>query len=204
MSVTVNTNESITYIAQKVRDQELYPKVAEMIDFIVAGFEDEIQDVKKKWTGPDVLREETVKQVIEELGFAYIRDVMDTITNFEFNTLLSYVSLISLLKGSREGYELVLKLLGFDSIILEWWEVDPEEEPWTFEIVIIMNTTFVPDVFATLDKVQIFTRHYVFPIISNIDFRFNLDTFAERAAIIAGFVKQFRRTLTGSPISRRA
>ena len=201
MTVETNTNNSISYVAEKIRDQEIYPKVTEMLDFIISNFEAEMVDVKNKWTDPNALSEDTIKEIIKELGFTYIKNVMDTITNFQFNTLLQFVSLIGLLKGHRDGLELVLKLLGFDSIIVEWWETT-NEEPWTFEIIILMNSTFVPDIFKTLDKLKIFISNYVFPTISNIDFRFNLDTFGERAAIIAGFVKQTRAT--DGPIARRA
>jgi len=201
-SQSFNTNNSITAFPPDVRQQDIYPKVSEMMDFIISNFESEITDTKFKWTGPNQLSEDTIKEIITELGFGYIRGVMDTITNFEFNTLVSFVSLLNLLKGQREGFELVLRLLGFDSIIIEWWEASPEQAPWTFELVVIMDTTLVPNVFETLQRIQTFARHYVFPKISNVDFRFSLDSFAERAVIMSGFVKQTRST--SFPIFRRA
>jgi len=180
---------SIDFVAYNLRDVELWPKVTDMLDYIVSNFDTELEDIKYKYRGPDVVREEVIKEIIIELGFEYIKDIMDTISNFEFNVLLDFISLLNLLKGSREGMELVLKLLGFDSVIREWWEKDPQDEPHTYDLTVIMNTTYITDVDATLDKVQVFARNYVYPILKTIDFTFQFDSFLEKNANMAGFVK---------------
>lgn len=174
------------FLPMALKQYELYPKISEMLQFILAGAVVELEDVKYKYSRPDAVSDEVIKQIVQELGFQYIRDVMDTLENFEFTALLDFLSLISLLKGSRQGLELILKLLGFDSIIKEWWEPDPMRPVYTYELIVIMNTTFVPDIFGTLDKIQIFARQYVFPVLENIDFRFQL-TFAEKNVNFAGF-----------------
>ena len=179
---------TIQFIPKNLREMELYPKLAEMMNYIITNSEAEIADVKYKWTHPEFVRQEVIQEVIKELGFQYISSVMDTITNFEFNTLLSFLSLINLLKGSRTGFELVLILLAFDSAISEWWEKIPQHEVYTFEVIIIMDSNKVPNVFKTLDQVKIFAREYVFPIIENIDFRFSF-SFAEKNLTVAGFFK---------------
>lgn len=184
-----NLTESLTFIPENLREFELYPKVTEMVDFIIAGAVEELKDVKFKWRDSSALGEDVIKEIIAELGFEYIRDVMDTITNFEFSILLDFVSLINLMKGSRQGLELILRLLGFDSIITEWFEKDPKDPPHTYEITVIMNTTFIEDVLVTITNIREFSLHYVFPLISNIDFRFSL-TFAEKNVNFAGFYKQ--------------
>jgi hypothetical protein len=85
----------------------------------------------------------------------------------------------------------VLKLLGFDSIIREWWE-DPSAlgDPLTYDITVFVNSSFVPDIFLTLEKVQEFSRNYVLAQISNVDVQFLFDRFASKAPIMAGFAKQ--------------
>lgn len=187
---TPKYNDVEQFIPENLREVELFPKIQELAKYVLDKSVDEMKDFRLKYRGPDQVSEETIKEILYELGYDYIVSVMDTITNFQFNTLLSYVSLISQLKGSRKGLELVLKLLGFDSIIKEWWE-DPNNlgEPWTYEIVIIANSSNVPDIFDTLEKVQIFSRNYVFGQISNIDIRFAFENFAEKAPIMGGFVK---------------
>lgn len=181
--------DSLTYaVPFELRNLELYPKVAEMLDYIICNAVDELVDVESKFTAPQILSEETIKQIIEEKGYAYIRDVMETLDNFEFNVLLSFISVINLLKGSRSGLELILRLLGFDSIVTEWWEADPKGVPHTYELTVIINTSFVQDIFLTLEKVQIFAENYVFPTVSNVEFRFAL-SFAEKNVNFAGFTK---------------
>lgn len=176
------------FLPAALKQYELYPKISEMLQFIIAGTAVELEDVKYKYSRPDVVSDEVIKQIVQELGFQYIRDVMDTIENFEFTALLDFLSLISLLKGHKSGLELILKLLSFDSIIKEWWEADPKRPVYTYELIVIMDTTFVPDIFGTLEKIKIFARQYVFPTLENIDFRFQL-TFADRNANFAGFFR---------------
>lgn len=179
---------SLNFLPEGLQSQALYPKLCDMIDHIVTNFETELVDVQSKFRGPSVVRQEVIEQVINELGFNYITNVMGTISNFEFNQLLQFLSLINLLKGSRNGLELVLKLLGFDSIITEWWENAPLKPADTFDLTVIVNTSFVLDLNATVEQVKIFTRHYVFPTLDVIDFRFAF-ALASKNVTMAGFAK---------------
>lgn len=185
---------SSDYLAEGIKELELYPKITSMLDYIVLNFETEFNDIKYKYTDPSVVSNDVIKQIIDELGFRYIADIMDTITNYQFNTMLDFIGLINLLKGSRLGMELILKLLGFDSIIAEWWEVEPNLDVDTYDITVILNNSTVLDPFETLNKVKIFARHYVYPIINNVDFRFSF-ALAEKNITFAGF---FRPSYSGS------
>lgn len=185
-AIPTSLTTSIDFLPFAQKQYELYPKIGQMLDYIMSKAVVELEDVKYKYSRPDAVSSEVIKQIVQELGYQYIRDVMDTLENFEFTALLDFLSLISLLKGSRQGLELILKLLGFDSIIKEWWEIDPVRPVYTYELIIIMDTTFVPDIFGTLDKIKIFARQYVYPTLSNIDFRFNL-SFAQKNVNFAGF-----------------
>jgi len=182
-------DSSIQLIAEKLRSDEFFIKFAELLDNEKANYDVDFSDVKYKLLDPTQLREDAIKEIIDELGFNYIRNLMDTLTNIEFNVLIDFISLLNLLKGSREGLEVVLKLLGFDSVITEWWEASPQKEPLTFDITIIMNTSLVPDFLLTLEKVKIFIQHYVLPKLELIDFKFILDSFLEQNLNLAGFVR---------------
>lgn len=182
------TFSSAEFLPEKLKDGELYQKAASMVDYIVNNALVELEDVKYKYRGPDIVREEVIKEIIKELGFQYIVDVMDTLDNFQFNALLEFVSLINLLKGSRQGLELILKLLGFNIILSEWWEQFPPAAAHTYNMTVVMNTSYVPNPVDTLNKVQVFASHYVFPVVDHIDYRFTL-TFAEKNATVAGFWK---------------
>lgn len=187
---------SLDFLPANIKDYPLYPKVSEMVDYIVKDFTSGLEDVTNKYRGE--LRDEAIKELIQERGFDYIRSVMDTISEFEFKSMQDFLSLISLLKGTRQGLELILRLLGFDSIIAEWWEKEPRLAPQTYEIVIIMNTTYINNVFLTLETVKEFAKHYVFPKIDNVDFRFAL-SFAEKNINFAGF---YKKKYTGKILQR--
>lgn len=183
-------NEVGQFIPENLQEYDLWPKIQEMMQYILDNGIEEMKDFREKYTGPDQVSEDVVKEILIEQGFSYIVDIMDTITDFEFNTLITYVSLISQLKGNRKGLELVLRLLGFESVIREWWE-DPDDlgEPWTYDLTVLANASNVPDIFTTLQKVEVFSRNYVFAQISNIDIQFVLENFAELAPIMGGYVK---------------
>ena len=189
---------SSEYIAEGIKEMELYPKITSMLDYIIQNFETEFKDVKFKYTDPSTASTDVIKQIIDELGFQYIADIMDTITNYDFNIMLDFLGLINLLKGSRLGMELVLRLLGFDSIITEWWEFEPKKEPHTYDITVILNSSTVLDPFETLNKLKIFSQHYVYPVIDNVDFQFSF-ALAEKNITFAGF---FRPSYSGSILFR--
>ena len=160
------------------------------MDYIVTTYATQFEDITNKYANPTEASQEVIVNVVNELGFQYITNVMGTITNFEFNSLLSFISLINLLKGSRQGLELVLILLGFDSVITEWWEQSPQGEPWTYELLVIMNNSYVTDPTLTLNKLLTFARAYVYPTISNYNYQFDFQ-FAQAGTALAGFTRQY-------------
>lgn len=176
-----------SYTANALLDAELSVKLNEMLWYVVDEFNTSLSDTKFKYTNLEELGEEAIKQKIVEIGYEYIKDVMDTITDFQFNQLLLFIDLVSQLKGTRRGIELVLQLLGFTSDILEWWEVSPQKPPWTYEIIVYMDLSVVHDPYNTLNKIRIFSRFYQIANISNIDLLFTVSQFAESAPIMAGF-----------------
>lgn len=190
MAVNFNINKLLN---SHQKSTDLWIKINEVMTYVVAQGNDGLADIEYKYTDPDVAKEETIKNTMTEEGFDYIVSLMNTIDGFSFNTMLYFISLINRLKGTRAGVELVLRLLGFDAIIREWWE-DPDDlgEPNTFEIIVFMNTSYIPDVFDTLEKVQVFLRNYVYALLVNVEVKFIFDKFARRAPIMGGFSKNTR------------
>lgn len=184
----MSLDNTITLISKGLRNDEFFIKVCSILDHIHEEYKLDISDVKYKLTDSTQLREDAIKEIVTELGFDYITKLMDTLTNVEFNVLIDFIALLNILKGSREGLELVLKLLGFDSIITEWWEA-PGQEEGTFDITILMNTSYVPDFEKTLAKVKVLIRHYVLPKLDLIDFKYILESFMELQVNVAGFVR---------------
>lgn len=182
------------FIAESLRDAELTKKLNEMMTHIINGVMLELNDTKHKKTKTETLSAETIKEIVREHGFDYIVAVMDTISGFQFNKMLSFLELINELKGTRKGLELVLRLMGFDSIIKEWWEgAQFDQDPWTYEIIVIVNSSYVPDLYNTLDKVKIFSQNYVIAKVTNIEIRFSAENFAKLAPLVGGFSTRIHR-----------
>lgn len=192
---------TLELVSSKLREDDFFIKMTEILDQVKADYDLDFADVKYKLQDPTQLREEAIKEIIDELGFEYIRQIMDTLTNIEFNVLIDFISLLNLLKGSREGLEIVMRLLGFDTVITEWWEASPQKEELTYDLTVLVNTSLVPDLDATLEKVKIFARHYVLPKLDLVDFKFVLESFLEKQINLAGFVrmKHFGRIVDRLP-----
>jgi hypothetical protein len=185
----METSDLRKFISENLRDAELSIKLNEMMTFILSSVVTELNDTKYKKTRPETLSEDMIKAIISEQGFNYIVDVMDTLNGFQFNKMLSFIDLINQLKGTRKGMELVLRLMGFDSIIKEWWQdAQFDQDPWTYEIIVIVNSSFVPDIFNTLDKIKEFSQNYVIAKVTNIELRFAADNFARLAPLMGVFV----------------
>lgn len=190
----METDKLRLYIAETLRNAELAVKLNDMMVYIMNSVVVELNDTKYKNTQPSLLSEDMIKAIVNEQGFNYIVDVMDTITGFEFDRMLSFIDLINQLKGTRKGLELVLRLMGFDSIIKEWWQdAQFDQDPWTYEIIVIVNSSIVPDIYNTLSKIKTFSQNYVIAKVTNIELRFSSDNFAYIAPLMGGFATTVSR-----------
>ena len=191
MGLSFNTNfTSSLALPPNLASAPLYVKINSIIDFLVQQQAQEFEDIRLKYTGPSEVRPEVIQNIIDEFGFEYITNLMGTISNYQFNTLLSFVSLLNLLKGSRQGLELVLILLGFDSVITEWWETSPPGEVETFDVLLLMNSSYVTDPTATVAAFRLFAQAYVFPILASVIYQFNFNL-AQMNITGAGFAKTY-------------
>lgn len=181
---------SIEGLPPELQGVALNIKFTALFDFLVQQQAVEFQDVKYKYANPSQVNQEVIVNVINELGFSYITDVMATTTNLEFNTLLSFVSLINLLKGSVLGLQIILVLLGFDAVITEWYQTIPVGLPYTYSMLLLMNLSNVPNPIVTVNAVRIFARQYVFPLLTSLDYNFQVN-FAEAGTAIVAFPKAY-------------
>ena len=184
----MTTDNTIEYFQRELRDRDLYIKVAEMLDYISAQHREDFFDVKNKYRNPELLSEEVAANIIEEYGFNYINEIADTLTQVETDILLHFISLVHFLKGHRTGLELILRVLGFEFVIEEWWEQTPKGTPMTFNMDILMNLTIVPDVFETLTKIRNFVEHYVYPKFEIANLVYDFDDFVGFIPVISGFI----------------
>jgi len=184
------------FIPEDLRELEFYPKLVSMLEFIMDGVVNDLKDVKYKYADPSQLSEDAITETINEYGFSYISELMGTLTDIEIDTLVYFLGLIHYLKGHRTGLELVLKILGLETSITEWWETDPKGEPMSFCMVVFMDEN-VKNIYLTLDKIKKFVRHYVYPRFEKVEITFTFPL-AEKNIIVAGFVdKIYYGTITG-------
>jgi hypothetical protein len=185
----LSTKDTIKFVAPDLRSFEVYPKITELMDYIVTGFEAEFGDVVNKYANPADASEDVVARVIDEYGFRYIYELAADLNGLDISILLNFMSLLHFMKGTRAGLELVLEVLGFSSIIVEWWETEPRGEEHTFDMTVLMDLSQVNDVFATLARVRIFAENYVYPKFNVATVVFAFD-FSEAITAFAGFVTQ--------------
>lgn len=187
------------FLADYQHNKELWSQLTALTSHIITKTNNDLAAVKYKYTDPSKIGNEAIKQIILENGFGYIKDIMDTIQGFDFEKMFYFVNLIGNLKGTRSGMELVLRLMGFESIITEWWEDPTKPEPWSYKITVIVDNSFVPDLLNTLNKLKLFSENYLYSKISTINLQFGGNDFAQATPIVGGFV---RTTWTGSAVAK--
>jgi len=185
----LSTKDTIQYIPPELQDFEIYPKIAELLDYILAGFEIEFGDVVNKYANPADASEDVIARVIDEYGFRYIYEIAADLEDADISILLNFMSLLHFMKGTRPGLELVLEVLGFSATIVEWWETEPRGEEHTFDMTVFMDLSQVTDVFATLRKVRVFAENYVYPKFNFASVVFAFE-FSEAITAFTGFVTQ--------------
>lgn len=150
------------YVPPRIRDFSLYQKVCEILDFVRKRSNAEFNNSKSKYFDFNDLDDDAVKDVINEFGYGYIVDALE-LSQSQLRSMLGYIALIHLLKGSKIGLQLVLDLMGLTGkyIISEWWE-DTSLQPGEFSFLIDV-TTFGISNLASLDTLRVFVRQYVYP-----------------------------------------
>lgn len=184
-------NNTLQFFPKALQNFELYPKLAEMLDYVMENCSNDFSDIGNKFSDPSKITEDIFARTITEYGFKYINDIADTLIDVDRSILFHFVSLLHFYKGTRQGLELILDVLGMTAEITEWWEM-PEGvmEPFTFNMVVLMDLTNIKkDIITTLNIIKEFTKHYVFPNfhIANVSFVFDL---AEMRTASAGFVSR--------------
>lgn len=180
---------AIELIPEKQSESELFIKISEMVDHETEKFSQAIIDVASKYTDPNSVSREVVSEVFRENGLPSVVELLEKLDVVDHNTLLAFSSYILLFKGSRSGYETVLRLMGFDYDMTEWWEVGGSGVPNTFAINIDLNDSRVSQPYETFQKIKKFTSEYVFPIIFPLGYTYVID-FKGPSIAVHGAVQQ--------------
>lgn len=157
-------------LPEKQGQSELFIKLTEMVNYETEKFAQAIIDVAGKYTDPASVSKEVVIEVFRENGLPSVVDILEEISVVDHGTVLAFSAYILMFKGSRSGYETVLRLLGFDYTLIEWWENGGTGKPNTISIDVNLDTSIVARPYLTFQKIKKFTAEYVFPIIDPLGF----------------------------------
>lgn len=168
-----NYINSIKYLPKEFRKNVYYMKICSLIDSLLSSnseyFEyerDTFQSTMNKYRDFRNLEVNTIHQIVREFGYQYIVDILE-LPESKLKDLMAYLALINILKGSKQGLELVLSLLGFDFKLLEWFEDPialPEKNTYALELTFVdmgMKSTFYKNFYR-------FSREYVYPLLTKL------------------------------------
>jgi fibronectin type 3 domain-containing protein len=175
MSDIKQIRSSIELIPEKQAESELFIKLSEMIDHETDKFAAAIVDVASKYTDPNSVTKEVVSEVFRENGLPSVVGLLEEVSVVDHSTLLAFSAYILLYKGSRSGYETVLRLIGFEYDLKEWWEEGGTGKPNTISINVNLDVSVVQRPYETFQKIKKFTSEYVFPIIDPLIFTVTME-----------------------------
>jgi hypothetical protein len=121
-------NEVRKFIAERLRDEDLYKKVLETLQYVLDDAEVGYKDIIEKYNDPSQLDPEATKAILEEFGYSYIADIFTLFESQDLVELIRYLNFISLMKGHRDGLEVIFEFLSLDYKITEWWEYQNGED----------------------------------------------------------------------------
>ena len=97
----------------------------------------------------DMLSYEAKLNILHELGFDYLIDIIDASLGDQINEqnknstitqLIGFFELIYSLKGKREGLDIIFNILNLDYTYTTWDETSPKGEPFTATLKITATT----------------------------------------------------------------
>jgi hypothetical protein len=190
--------DASSFFPEKLKGNELNIKASEILDFLMTQAFTDLDDTRLKFRGPDQVTIEVIQEILFELGFEDLSNLLTASQNIDPNAILAFSAMIFLLKGHRDGLEMVLNLLGFSFTIEEWWEQVPKAVPDTFLLEIVLDTSQVSDIFGTINNLQKFIQGYVYPILDPLILVISYQV-AEINVNVAGFPdKEVQGTTPGT------
>lgn len=185
------TNLSIGYMLPRERLKEAtFYEFVQIVDYLILHEQIYFNDYLHKYNDLLKVRTKSLKEIIAETGYNYVADLLNLEDN-ELITLVKYMNIISDLKGSKSGLEVVFNLLSMRYSMQEWWETTPKGTPHTWDLSIEVEIEKV--IGDMIGKLLIFTRNYIYPIIGNFEITYKINM-AELAIVMAGFVDIEMRT----------
>ena len=168
------------YLPEWARTTEFFRNICIVIDYLenslkdysnpkYAKIEQAYKDIGFKYKDILQLSEDALKMMLIENGFGSILDLFDmSIERLQMFVL--YLPLFKALKGTDEGFKLLLSMVTYDFEIETWLDNPAQLDEYTYNIVFItfMNVGFDSSIISKFIK---FSRTYVYPILKSLTVR---------------------------------
>lgn len=181
MSTPVNIER---FFPEKLLSRELYQEVKELLKDVTQEEIDAFDDVILKYKDPFSIDPQAAKEVLFELGYDYIADMFEALTEDDIGTILSNMGLIHLLRGSETGLKLIFDLMKFSYDVIHWYQKEkdrkkgPEEDAPlldTFEwklSVDVLDSASNDNIFYALPRLQEYSKNYVYSLLAYVELVF--------------------------------
>ena len=168
------------YLPEWARTTEFFRNICIVIDYLenslkdysnpkYAKIEQAYKDIGFKYKDILQLSEDALKMMLIENGFGSILDLFDmSIERLQMFVL--YLPLFKALKGTDEGFKLLLSMVAYDFEIETWLDNPAQLDEYTYNIVFItfMNVGFDSSIISKFIK---FSRTYVYPVLKSLTVR---------------------------------
>ena len=168
------------YLPEWARTTEFFRNICIVIDYLenslkdysnpkYAKIEQAYKDIGFKYKDILQLSEDALKMMLIENGFGSILDLFDmSIERLQMFVL--YLPLFKALKGTDEGFKLLLSMVAYDFEIETWLDNPAQLDEYTYNIVFItfINVGFDSSIISKFTK---FSRTYVYPILKSLTVR---------------------------------
>lgn len=183
------------YLPEYARDVEFFKNICILINYLenslkdfsnpkYAMIEQAYKDIGFKYKDIMQLSEDALAAMLVENGFSSILDVLDMPLE-KLQMFVLYLPLFKALKGTDEGFNLLLSLIAYDFELESWLDNPQELDEHTYNITFItfLNVGFDSKIITKFVK---FSRTYVYPVL--------------RSCVVKVMFRQLSPAVYGHPI----
>lgn len=165
------------YLPEWARTTEFFRNICIVIDYLenslkdvsnpkYAQIEQAYRDIGFKYKDIMQLSEDALKTMLIENGFGAILDLFDLSID-RLQMFVLYLPLFKAMKGTDEGFRLLLSLIAYDFELETWLDNPTKLDEYTYNIVFI---TFLNQGFdsSIVSKFVQFSRTYVYPVLQSM------------------------------------
>lgn len=187
------------YLPEALRDTEFFRDICLLLDYLqnsikdysnpkYAMIEQAYKDIAFKYKDIMQVSEESLKAMLIENGFSAILETLE-LSLEQLQMFVLYLPLLKIMKGTDEGYKLLLSLITFDYEIETWLDNPQELDEYTYNLkfITILNTGFDSNIVKKFVK---FSRSYVYPVLKNVMVQVMYRSFDP---IVCGFIQMIVR-----------